>query len=190
MVNCHNRALSEHMKLQDLIKISWQNLIRNRKRAALTMLGIVIGVMSVILMLSVGKAAENYILGQVAAFGSDLIIIRSGPGDGSGMSAGPPNIALKQTVDMKDYRRLRQENWIQAITASYFSDLLVEYQDFSIIPRVTGVTQDELFVYNTRIKEGNFISEADVDTASRVAVLGIDLANDLFGQELRICRRL
>ncbi len=178
------------MKLQDLIEISWQNLIRNRKRAALTMLGIVIGVMSVILMLSVGKAAENYILGQVAAFGSDLIIVRSGPGDGSGMSAGPPNMTLKQTVDMRDYRRLRQENWIQAITASYFSDLLVEYQDISTTPRITGVTQDELLVYNTRVKEGNFVSEADVDASSRVAVLGIDLANDLFGQENPIGKKI
>ncbi len=178
------------MKLQDLIEISWQNLIRNRKRAALTMLGIVIGVMSVILMLSIGQAAENYILGQVAAFGSDLIIVRSGPGDGGGMRAGPPNMTLKQTVDMRDYRKLRQEKWIQAITASYFSDLLVEYQDVSTTPRITGVTQDELLVYNTRIKEGSFVSEADVDSATRVAVLGIDLANDLFGQEDPIGKRI
>ncbi|MDF1496933.1 MAG: ABC transporter permease [Patescibacteria group bacterium] len=178
------------MKISDLFQISWQNLIRNRRRAALTMLGIIIGVMSVILMLSVGQAAENYILGQVASFGSDLIIVRSGPGDGSGNSAGPPNMTQKQSVDLDDYKRLRRENWIQAISASYFSDLLVEYQGASITPRVAGVTQDETVVYNTTIKEGNFISESDVDTGARVVVLGIDAADDLFGQEDPLGKRV
>ena len=178
------------MKISDLIQISWQNLIRNRKRAALTMLGIVIGVMSVILMLSVGQAAENYILGQVASFGSDLLIVRSGAGDGSGNSAGPPNMTQKQSVDLDDYKRLKRENWIQAISASYFSDLLVEYQGASITPRVSGVTQDETVVYNTTIKEGNFISESDVDSGARVVVLGIDAADDLFGQEDPLGKRV
>jgi putative ABC transport system permease protein len=178
------------MKTQDLLEISWQNLIRNRRRAALTMLGIVIGVMSVILMLSVGQAAENYILNQISSFGSDLLIVRSGQGDGGGNSAGPPNMTQKQSVDMDDYEALRKENWVQAISASYFSDLLVEYQGASITPRVAGVTQDELIVYNTTIKEGNFISEADVDSSSRVVVLGIDAAEDLFGQEDPIGKRI
>jgi putative ABC transport system permease protein len=178
------------MKLQDLFQISWQNLIRNRRRAALTMLGIVIGVMSVILMLSVGQAAENYILSQVSSFGADLLIVRSGRGDGGGNSAGPPNMTQKQSVDLDDYERLRKENWIQAISASYFSDLLVEYQGASITPRVSGVTQDELVVYNTSIKEGNFISESDVDSSARVVVLGIDAAEDLFGLEDPIGKRI
>jgi len=154
------------------------------------MLGIVIGVMSVILMLSVGQAAENYILSQVASFGSDLMIVRSGPGDGGGTSSGPPNMTIKQTVDLDDYERLKKENWVEAISASYFSDLLVEYQNASITPRVAGVTQDETVVYNTSIKEGNFISESDVDSSARVAVLGIDAADDLFGQENPIGKRI
>ncbi len=177
------------MKLNDLLQISWQNLIRNRRRAALTMLGIVIGVMSVILMLSVGQAAENYILSQVASFGSDLLIIRSGPGDGSG-GAGPPNMMQKQTVDMDDYYRLRREKWIDAISATYYSDLLVEYQNVSITNRIGGVTQDELLIYNTEIKEGTFISESDVDSGARVAVLGTDVAREIFGQENPLGKRI
>ncbi|MBD3281576.1 FtsX-like permease family protein [Candidatus Uhrbacteria bacterium] len=177
------------MKINDLLQISWQNLIRNRRRAALTMLGIVIGVMSVILMLSVGQAAENYILSQVAAFGSDLLIVRSGPGDGSG-GTGPPNMMQKQTVDMDDYDRLRRENWIEAISATYYTDLLVEYQNVSITNRIAGITQDELIMYDTEMKEGAFISEADVDSRTRVAVLGVDVAKELFGQENPIGNRI
>lgn len=177
------------MKLNDLLQISWQNLIRNRRRAALTMLGIVIGVMSVILMLSVGQAAENYILNQVASFGSDLLIVRSGPGDGSG-GAGPPNMMQKQSVDMDDYYRLRREKWIDAISATYYSDLLVEYQSVSITNRIGGVTQDELLIYNTEVKEGSFISAADVDSGARVAVLGEDVAREIFGQEDPIGKRI
>ena len=177
------------MKLNDLLQISWQNLIRNRRRAALTMLGIVIGVMSVILMLSVGQAAENYILNQVAAFGSDLLIVRSGPGDGSG-GTGPPNMMQKQTVDLDDYDRLRRENWISAISATYYTDLLVEYQNVSLTNRIGGVTRDELIIYDTEMKEGVFISETDVDSRSRVAVLGVDVAKELFGQENPIGKRI
>ncbi|MFZ6015151.1 MAG: ABC transporter permease [Patescibacteria group bacterium] len=177
------------MKLNDLLNISMQNLFRNRRRAALTMLGIVIGVMSVILMLSVGQAAENYILGQVASFGSDLLIVRSGPGDGSG-GAGPPNMMQKQSVDMDDYYRLRKENWISAVSASYYSDLLVEYQNISITNRVAGITQDELIIYNTEIRDGDFISESDVDGKNRVAVLGVDVAREIFGQEDPIGKRI
>lgn len=177
------------MKFTDVIKISLDNLIRNRRRALLTMLGIIIGVMSVILMLSVGKAAENYILSQVASFGSDLLIVRNGSGDG-GTGSGPPTMTVKQTLTLKDYEKLKKQNWISAVNASVISDLLVEYEASTITTRISGVSPDDMVIFNTTLNTGSFISQDAFDSGAKVAVLGKDVANDLFGQEDPINKRI
>lgn len=177
------------MKFTDVIKISLDNLVRNRRRAALTMLGIVIGVMSVILMLSVGQAAENYILSQVSSFGSDLLIVRNGPGDG-GTGSGPPTMTVKQTLTLKDYEKLKKQSWVTAINASVISDFLVEYEASTITTRISGVSPDDMLIFNTTLSQGSFISQDAFDSAAKVAVLGKDVANDLFGQEDPINKRI
>ncbi|HPN14918.1 MAG TPA: ABC transporter permease [bacterium] len=177
------------MKFTDVIKISLDNLVRNRRRAALTMLGIVIGVMSVILMLSVGQAAENYILSQVSSFGSDLLIVRNGPGDG-GTGSGPPTMTVKQTLTLKDYEKLKKQSWVSAINASVISDFLVEYEASTITTRISGVSPDDMLIFNTTLSQGSFISQDAFDSAAKVAVLGKDVANDLFGQEDPINKRI
>jgi len=164
-------------------------LFRNKGRTILTMLGIVIGVASVIIMLSVGYAAQNYILSQVASFGSDLLFIRNGPGTGS-TGSGPPNMSVKQTLTLKDYKKLKQQNWITAVDASVFKDLLVEYENASQRVRISGVSEDDITIYNTALKQGDFISSNDVDSKTNVAVLGIDTAKDLFGAEEPIGKRI
>ncbi len=177
------------MTYRDVLELSWKSLFRNRRRAALTMLGIVIGVASVILMLSVGHAAENYILSQVASFGSDLLFVRNGPGDGS-TGAGPPTMTVKQTLRMNDYKDLRKQSWVTAVSAMYYQDLLVEYQSASSRKRVSGVTESDAEIFNTKIAVGRFLSEDEVDSRARVAVLGSDVAEDLFGQEDPIGKRI
>ena len=94
------------MKLRDLVSISLKSLARNKARAILTMLGIVIGIGSVILMLSIGKAAENFLLSQVASFGPDVVIIANGSGEQTG---GGPSPLQKQTLTYKDYRELKKQ---------------------------------------------------------------------------------
>lgn len=177
------------MKFTDVVKISLDNLVRNRRRAALTMLGIVIGVMSVILMLSVGQAAENYILSQVSSFGSDLLIVRNGPGDG-GTGSGPPTMTVKQTLTLKDYEKLKKQSWVTAINASVISDFLVEYEASTITTRISGVSPDDMLIFNTTLSQGSFISQDAFDSGAKVAVLGKDVANDLFGQEDPINKRI
>lgn len=164
-------------------------MFRHRRRAALTMLGIVIGVASVILMLSVGHAAENYILSQVASFGSDLLFVRNGPGDGS-TGAGPPTMTVKQTLTLDDYRKIRKQPWVSAISGTYYQDLLVEYQSVSFRKRVSGVTESDADIFNTKIAVGRFLAEDEVDSRARVAVLGSDVAEDLFGQEDPLGKRV
>ncbi len=170
------------MRLRDTIKLSLHSLLVNKSRAVLTMLGIVIGVASVILMLSVGRGAENYILSQVASFGSDLVFIRNGPGDGK-QGAGPPTTAVKQVLTLHDYDKLKQQTWIKAVGANVYSSLTVEYQGSNYSTQVNGTTESDMLIFNTELEEGSFLTAEDVAAYSRVAVLGHDIAQDLFGNE-------
>lgn len=170
------------MRIQDTIKMAWNSLLRNKGRAILTMLGIVIGVGSVILMLSVGQAAERYILSQVASFGSDMVFVRNGPGDGS-QGSGPPTTAVKQTLTMKDFRKLRQQSWIRLVDADTMSSLLVEYGGLSRTRGISGTSETGLSIYDAEVGQGNFFTAEDVDARARYAVIGIDVAEEFFGQE-------
>lgn len=170
------------MLLRDVIKISMASLTRNKSRAALTMLGIIIGISSVILMMSVGNAAESFIMSQVASFGSDMLIIRSGSGDGK-QSSGPPTSVVKQTLTVKDYKRLKQQGWVRLASANLFNNVNVEYSSETIRSQIAGAAETGLAMYNAEIDRGTFFALEDVDAKAHVAVLGVDLAKDLFGEE-------
>lgn len=170
------------MRIRDTVNMAWVSLIRNKGRAVLTMLGIVIGVASVILMLSVGQAAESYILSQVASFGSDMIFVRNGPGDGS-QGSGPPTTAVKQTLTIKDFRKLKQQSWIRLVDADVMSSLLVEYGGLSRTRGISGSSENGLSIYDAEISLGSFFTAEDVDARARSAVIGSSIADEFFGQE-------
>ncbi len=168
------------MRIRDTLKMSFAGLTVNKSRAALTMLGIIIGVASVILMISVGRGAENYILSQVASFGSDLIFIRNGPGDGK--QAGPPEVT-KQVLTMNDFRKIKSQSWVTAAGANVYSSLVVTYAGANFTTQIAGVTESEPVIFSTEVQDGAFITSDDVDSAARVVVLGHDIADSLFGNE-------
>jgi len=170
------------MRIRDTVSLAVDSLTRNKSRAALTMLGIVIGVSSVILMLSIGQAAERYILSQVASFGSDMMFVRNGPGDGT-QGSGPPTTAVKQVLTLKDYKKLKQQSWITSVNAFYMQDLYVEYGGFNNRRSISGATENGLVMYDAEIDKGNFFTTDDIDSHSKVAVLGTTVAEELFGQE-------
>lgn len=170
------------MLLRDTLKICYASLVRNKSRAALTMLGIVIGIASVILMMAVGRGAQTFIMSQVASFGSDMLIIRSGAGDGK-QSSGPPTSIVKQVLTVKDYKRLRSQGWVRLASANLFNSSNVEYLNESIRSQISGTAETGLAMYNAEVDRGSFFSLDEVDAKARVVVLGVDLAKDLFGEE-------
>lgn len=169
------------MKMTMYSKMAFRNLVRTKGRTMLTMLGIVIGVASVIMMLSVGQATERYILSQVASFGSDLVIVSNGRGDAT-RSAGP-DPTLKQTLTDDDYERLHDKSWVREIDANVISRETVTYGGLSAFADVVGVAPDSESIFTMELEDGIFIRDEDVDLHSRVAVIGHDIADDYFGQE-------
>lgn len=166
------------MRLRDLASISIGSLWRNKARAILTMLGIVIGIASVILMLSIGKAAETFIMSQVASFGSDVVIIMNGSRI-SGPGAPPP--LVKQTLTLKDVKELQRQPWIEYMNANVLSLGAVSYGSENINANVYGTTEGEIKVYPSEVRAGRFLLENEVDGRARVAVLGDKVARELFG---------
>jgi len=176
------------MKQAEYAKMAFKNLVRTKGRAILTMLGIVIGVASVIMMLSVGQATERYLLSQVASFGSDLIIISNGRGDETN-SAGP-DPTLKQTLTEDDYYRLHEKSWVRLIDANAISREIVTYGGISAFADVVGVAPDSAEIFNMNLERGAFFSDEDLSLNARIAVLGNTIATDYFGQENPLGKRI
>ena len=169
------------MRLVDLLQSSIKSLVRAGSRSILTMLGIVIGILSVILVLSIGEAAQRYIINQISTFGSDLVQIANGPPEpGAGST---PTAFVKQTLTLKDYQALRREPWVKNSVAGISLSDTAKINGEDVSASIAGTTPDELVIYGTSVKSGAFFSDSDVDGHARVAVLGATLARNAFGQE-------
>ncbi len=165
----------------DLARLSWRALLINKARSVLTMLGIIIGIGSVILMLGVGQAAQQYLISQVASFGSDLVFVGNGRGDET--RGGPPSADIKESLTERDYEELAAMPWVTASDASVASVDLVSYGGADRFTQVSGVTPGQAQIFNLEVADGRFLLESDVETRARVVVLGRDVANGMFGQD-------
>lgn len=169
------------MRVRDLLPISFRAILMNRGRSLLTMLGIIIGIASVILMVATGEAAQRYLLSQLASFGSDLVFIANGRGDET--RGGPPDAAVKQTLTEHDYKKLKEQSWLSVVSGVVSVSDTISANGDEKRAMVSGTTPDELVVYSLSVSEGRFLLQDDVDSDRRVVVLGQDVAKKLFGQE-------
>ncbi|MBP9863976.1 ABC transporter permease [Patescibacteria group bacterium] len=167
------------MTINDLIQSSLQSLARTKARSVLTMLGIVIGVMSVILMLSVGEAAQRYILAQISSFGSDTMFIANGPETDQGQ----PSLFVKESLTMKDVKKLQSVAWISMIAAKLQQDDQVTAGGFTTNAQVVGTMPDEIRLNDIQPRLGVFFQSSAVDANAKEAVLGNDIATTAFGAE-------
>lgn len=168
------------MRILDLGKLSFRALLINKGRSVLTMLGIIIGVMSVILMLGVGQAAQRYLLSQVASFGSDLIFVGNGRGDEDG---GEPSAETKESLTERDYKDIRALSWVPATDASISTVDLLSYSGQDRFTQISGTTFDQAQIFNLVVANGRFVEDGDVESRARVIVLGKDVAKGMFGEE-------
>ncbi len=168
------------MNFVDLFSISTESLTRTKSRSLLTVLGIVIGIGSVILMLSIGRGAEGLILSQVADIGSDLVFVEPASGD---PAAGPPSPFIEQTVNLDDAKAIEESGLFEYVTPSLFSTLTVNYADYSEFLQVYGTDEEELSMFPTDMRYGEFLNENHIDTHARVAVLGLGAAKEMFGDQ-------
>jgi len=171
------------MKIRDLISEIFISLTANKVRSGLTILGIVIGIASVIAMISIGQGASTQIQGNIESLGSNLLTIVPGsvrPGMGI-VSSGRGSA---QTLKNEDVDVILKINGVDAISPEVSRRFqVVSPSGKNTNSTVLGVTANYAYVRNVSMKDGVFISDAQNRSLARVAVLGIQAVKDLFGDE-------
>ncbi len=168
------------MKWGEFFVVSLSALIANKARALLTMLGIIIGVAAVITMISLGQGAKKAVEDQLQALGTDLIYIRSGaPHMGRvRMAAGS-----LQRLDEKDLKRLRSEVLtVDHIIPELRGSQQVIYGNNNWNTTVIGTSPAYLDLRNYRLASGSDFSNRDISALRRLAIIGPDVVDNLFGE--------
>ena len=169
------------MKLYDSFRSALQSLVSNKLRSALTMLGVIIGVASVIAMVAVGNGAAAQVQDRILSLGSNLITVTpSQATDQTLRGAG----ATSQNLTLDDMRKLASEldGSIAAIEAEQGGGRWqVTAAGTNWNTQVTGVTESYPTVRDWRTQDGDFFAESDLNTNAQVAVLGATTAANLFG---------
>jgi len=153
-----------------------ESLISNKLRSGLTILGIVIGVGAVIAMLAIGTGAENSITGEIQGIGTNLLFVFRG---GSEDVRNPQPITLGDTDALADPF---QAPSIIGVAPALQGSGEVSFAGEKKITTILGVTQDYGPVRNYQVSEGEFINEAHLLGRSAVVILGVDVAEVLFGR--------
>ena len=169
------------MKTKDLFLESYTALLTNKVRSGLTVLGIVIGIGSVIAMVSIGQGASGQIQSNIEGLGSNLLTVIPGALQaGRGMISGGRGTA--QTLKIDDVGVLKQINGVLNISPEFQRRFqIVSSVGNNTNSNVIGVRAEYATVRNVSPQNGSFISNNQVDSMSKVAVLGPTVAQDLFG---------
>ncbi len=177
------------MNFGQILLESFRSLAANRLRTGLTMLGIIIGIASVVLMLSVGDAVRAFINKEVAVLGSNQLIVQPGtPTEGGARrrTNEAPTLTIDDAIALSSLPSLRGA----APTLQGFFQVL--YGDDNSSSTVLGVTPDMFTLRNWKIDRGVMLADNDVRSANRVIVIGSNIANryyyqrDPLGQVLRV----
>ncbi len=167
------------MNFLDSVLMAVRSIFANRLRSALTMLGVVIGIASVIILVAIGEAAKIYVVAQVESWGIGPNVIQVNPGkDQSDMSA-----FLSSKLRMNDAVRIREESTaIDEVLPIISGSAKARYgKKEHTIKQVWGVTENYQKIFNHKIVSGRLFSKGDVDGRRRVCVLGRTVARNLFG---------
>jgi putative ABC transport system permease protein len=168
-------------KLFNLLATVWLGLSTHKLRSFLTMLGIIIGVASVITLMSIGKGTTAQILSRIESMGANLITIRPGASEFGGVRGAGGST---RTLTMEDAEAISEQvPNISAVAPSYSSNLQLVVGSKNTNSQVTGVTPEYMQVNNLEIANGAFFTEYEYQRGTKVAVLGSDVAQTLFGNE-------
>lgn len=170
------------MNYSELVSSAIAALRGNLLRTLLTMLGIIIGIASVILIISLGEGATASISGQLSSFGTNTIFISPGSGEGR---PGPQQQGQTDSLKLEDAEALDDKTRIQnisAVSAVVSKPTQATANGQTINTNVQGVSADYITIQSLEISQGEFFTKDDELGLSRVAVIGSDVVKDLFGE--------
>lgn len=189
--NLLNKMFEE---LKQLLYIVSRALLSNKTRSFLTMLGIVIGVGAVVLIMSLGSGAQSLIIGELDSFGSDLIIVLPGASDEKGPPASVFGVKVT-SLKKADMDVLKDKKNVFNLThayARYEFNAPVYWRENSFDTKIYGISGDYLEIERDELLEGRFFSQDEMNSISRLAVIGSTVSQELFsgfsplGQKMKI----
>ena len=162
----------------NLFKIAFSALANNKLRAFLTMLGIIIGVASVIAMLAIGQGSKRSIQKQISEMGSNMIMIHPGAEMRGGVRQDPSSM---QTLKLENYETLRDEcMYLSAISPNVSASGQLISGSNNYPSSVSGVSIGYLTIRQLTVEQGEMFSEEDIRTAAKVCVIGKTIVDNLF----------
>ena len=180
------------MNLLMIIRVAFRALVRNKMRAALTMLGIIIGVSAVIAMVSIGQGAQQSVQAQIASIGTNLLFVSAGAQNVGGVRTGTGDTGTN-TLTVEDLDAIKREVPSVSMvtpTVNTRSQLIFGSQNWNT--QIQGVSEQYPDIRKWTVQDGSFFTDADVRTAARVIVVGQTIADNLFpgasavGQTVRV----
>lgn len=168
------------MELSELVTESLSTLTLNKVRTGLAMLGVIIGIGSVIALISLGQASQRAITSQIQSLGSNLLTITPGSQTSGGVRGGG-NLTTLTYDDAKAIINSPAITTIDKVSAEYSTKTQIVAGKNNTYTSVTGVLPEYVEIRNTILSSGIFVTQRNVDSMSKVAILGPATAADLFG---------
>ncbi|MGE5175560.1 MAG: ABC transporter permease [Hyphomicrobiales bacterium] len=178
------------MKLSKLTRVALSSILKNKMRAALTMLGVIIGVAAVIVMVAVGQGAQSEIRAQIQSLGTNLIVVTAGTSNRGGVNQGAQTFTRLSIADsdaMKKSGTLLTGVSPVIVTRTQAVGGVGNWRTF-----VYGVSPDYQTIRGWPVDDGRFFDDADTRSMRKVAVIGKTVADNLFpdqspvGQQIRL----
>ncbi|WP_416866795.1 MAG: ABC transporter permease [Imperialibacter sp.] len=166
------------MRLLNLLKIAFKAIVLNKLRTLLTMLGIIIGVASVIAMLAIGEGSKESIRATISSMGSNMITIRPGTDDRGPARGSGGDV---QTLTLEDYEEIKEQaSLLSYITPVVNSGGQVINSSNNWPSTIYGVNPDYLNIKVVDLQSGSMFTNAEVKSASKVVLLGQTVVDNVF----------
>lgn len=166
------------MNVSNLFKIALRALANNKLRAFLTMLGIIIGVASVITMIAIGQGSKKSIQAQISEMGSNMIMIHPGGEMRGGVRR---NASEMQTLKLENYETLRNEcTYLSAISPNVSASGQLIHGSENYPSSVNGASIDYLKIRQLTVEQGEMFTENDIRTSAKVCIIGKTIVDNLF----------
>lgn len=167
------------MNISNLFKIALRAIAANKLRSFLTMLGIIIGVASVIAMLAIGQGSKKSIQASISEMGSNMIMMR--PGQDKGPGGAQQDASSMQTLKLKDYEALKEQSkYLAAISPSVNSSGQFINGNNNTPSTIYGISPDYMEIRQQKVKDGEMFTEDDIKSNAKVCVIGKTVADNLF----------
>jgi len=167
------------MNISNLFKIALRAIAANKMRSFLTMLGIIIGVASVIAMLAIGQGSKKSIQENISEMGSNMIMIR--PGQDKGPGGARQDASDMQTLKLKDYETLKEQaKYLAAISPSVNSSGQFINGNNNTPSTIYGISPEYLEIRQLKVEDGEMFTDADINSSAKVCLLGKTVADNLF----------